>query len=191
MSNIDDHKKGSIWSNLPETLKALAAIITAIGSLAGLLIALNQIGALDKFKPAPAPTPTQVAKYGWAVYFEYEFGANFWKPGMNSYQIVIDCPDTAYFGDINGQVDFSVDANAQLFPDNVVELRSFGILSPNAGEPNLSSIHPGQKTKILAGYMNISQEQANQAINECQTQAIINNDITAIQLSPVGPVPEK
>ncbi len=58
MENHDDKKnKGSFWSNLPEIIKAIAAIITAIGGLAGLVLALNEVGALDRLKPTPSLPP--------------------------------------------------------------------------------------------------------------------------------------
>ena len=191
MDNQDDKKnKGSFWTNLPEVIKAIATIITAIGALAGLILALDQIGALDKFKPTPTPTPTPVPRFGWAVDFELEFDEGYWKLGQNSYEIIADCPDIAAFGDRDNRFEFSVDETAQLFPDDVVEFRFFGIPSPNKGEPQLSSINPKQKTKIALDYVNLSMEQAQQAVNECQVQAIINDQWT-VQLSPIGPTPEK
>jgi len=183
-----DKNKSSLWSNLPEAIKAIAAIITAIGGLAGLILALNEIGALDQFKPTPIPTQTPIPEYGWAVYYEFEMDEYFWKPGVKSYQIIADCPGTDF--DIDKRIEFSVDENAQLFPNNVVEFHFNGILSPNKGEPKLSSINPKQKTKIVLGYANISLEQATQTVNECQAQAVINDKSTA-QLSPIGPTPEK
>jgi hypothetical protein len=189
MENQDDNKnKGSFWSNLPEIIKSIATILTAIGGLAGLILALNQIGAFDQFRPAPTPTSTPVPKFGWAVSFEYEFEQGFWKPGNNSYETIVDCPDIAAFGDSDNRIEFSVDEKAPLFPDAVVEFHYFGIPSPNKGESRLTSINPNQKTKIDFGYVNISLEQAQQAINECQAKAIINDQGT-IQLSPIGPLP--
>jgi hypothetical protein len=90
---------------------------------------------------------------------------------------------------VGQRIEFSVDENAPLFPDDVVELRFFGIPPPNKGESNLSSIHPNQKTKINLGYSNISFEQATQALNECQVKAIVN-DTWTLQMSPMGPTPE-
>jgi hypothetical protein len=191
MENRDDKiKKGSFWSNLPELIKAFATIITAIGGLAGLLLALNQIGALDQFKPTPTPTPTPVSKFGWAVNFEYEFHSGYWKSETNSYEIIIDCPDFDMFGDIDKRIEFVVDEKSTLFPDAVVELRYFGILFPDKENSRLPSINPEQKTKIIFGYINISQEQAQQAGKECEATAIIN-DLWTLQLSPVGPIPAK
>jgi hypothetical protein len=185
-----DKNKTSFWSNLPEAIKAIATIITAIGGLAGLILALNEIGALDQFKPTPTPTQTPISTYGWSVYFEQEIDEYFWKPGINSYQIIADCPDTEFFGDIDKRIEFSVNENAQLFPNNVIEFRFNGIPSPNKGEPKLSSINPKQNTKIVLGYVNLSLEQATQATKECQVQAIIN-DKGMFQLSPIGPTPGK
>ena len=193
MQSDDDKKdknKPSFWSTLPEAIKAIAAIITAIGGLAGLILALNEIGALDQFKPTSTPTQTPIPAFGWAVYYEIEMDEYYWKPGLKSYQIIADCPNTEFFGDIDKRIEFSVDENARLFPNNVVEFHFSGISSPNKGEPKLSSINPKQKTKIVLGFVNLSLEQATQATNECKVQAIIN-DNGVFQLSPVGPMPEK
>ena len=114
-----------------------------------------------------AQIPTSIPKFGWAVYFEIALKAGYWKLGTNSYEIVADCPDIEALGDIDKRIEFSVDENTQLFPNDVVEFHFFGIPSPNDGEPNLSSINPNQKTKIVLGYTNISLEQATQAVNEC------------------------
>jgi hypothetical protein len=135
-------------------------------------------------------TNTSIPKFGWVVYFEIALKEGFWKPGTNSYEIVADCPDVEYLGDIDKRIEFSVDQNAQLFPNKVVEFHFFGIPSPNPGEPNLSSINPNQKTKIILGYTNIRLEQATQAINECKVNAIINDKGTA-QMSPISPTPEE
>jgi len=140
--------------------------------------------------PPINPTDTLIPKFGWTVYFEIEFNEGYWKPGNNSYQIVADCPDIEFLGDIDTRIQFSVDENAQLFPNNVVEFHFFGIPSPNSGEPGLSSINQNQKTKIILGYTNISLEQATQAVNECQVKAIINDKWT-LQMSPIGPTPAK
>jgi hypothetical protein len=186
MNDDKEKKEGSFWKNLPEVIKAIAAVITAIGGLAGLLLALNQLGALEQFKPTPTPTVSPVPQFGWALYFEYEFDDGFWKSGNNSYELIADCPDSDAFGDIDKRTEFTVDDNAQLFSDNVVEFRFFGISSPNQKASRLSSIHPSQKTKIIFGYTNISLEQAQQAVTECQVKAIINDQWT-VQLSPVEP----
>lgn len=190
MENHDNENKGSFWSNLSETIKAIAAVITALGGLAGLILALNQIGAFDQFKPAPPPTSTPVPKFGWEIDFEYGFKAGFWEPGSHSYEIIANCPAIEAFGDVDIRTGFSVDQNAQLFPNDVVELHYFGIPSPNKGEPRLSSVNPNQKTKILLGYSNLSLEQAQQGINECQVKAIIDDQWTA-QLSPIGPMAQQ
>lgn len=189
MQGEDDKNRTSFGSNLPEVIKAIAAIITAIGGLAGLILALNQIGALDRFKPAPTPTQTPVPKFGWVINFEQAVDESTWKPGKNSYEIIADCPDIGALGDIDKRIEFFVDENAQLFPNNVVELHYFGIPSPNGG-PRLSSINPKQKTKIILSYTNLSLEQAGQAANECQVKAIIN-DTWTVQLSPSSPTPGK
>jgi hypothetical protein len=135
------------------------------------------------------PASTPIPKFGWAVYFEIALKEGFWKPGTNSYEILADCPDVEYFEDVDQRSEFSVDQNAQLFPNKVVEFHFFGIPSPNSGEPRLSSINPNQRTKIILGYTNIGSEQATQAINECQVKAIINDKGVA-QMSPIGPIPE-
>jgi hypothetical protein len=138
---------------------------------------------------AELATSTTVPEFGWMVYFEIGLREGFWKPGTNSYQILADCPDSEVFAYVDQRIEFSVDENAPLFSDEVVELRFFGIPPPNKGASNLSSIHPHQKTKIILGYSNISFEQATQALNECQVKAIVN-DIWMLQLSPVGPTSE-
>lgn len=138
---------------------------------------------------AGVPTSTRIPKFGWAVYFEIAFKEGYWKLGTNSYEIIADCPDIESLGDIDKRIEFSVDENAQLFLNDVVEFHFFGIPSPNSGESNLLSINPNQKTKIILGYTNISLEQAIQAINECQVKAIIN-DKWMVQMSPIGPTSE-
>jgi hypothetical protein len=182
--------------------------ISPVSRISSILIGIVMIGAatwlsFPSFLPSPdltpksikdptseLPTSTPVPKFGWVVYFEIAFKEGYWKPGTNSYEISADCPDVEYLGDIDKRIEFSVDQNAQLFPDKVVEFHFFGIPSPNKGEPNVSSINPNQKTKIVLGYTNISLEQAAQAINECQVKTIINDKWTA-QMSPIGPTPEK
>ncbi|RPJ26876.1 MAG: hypothetical protein EHM33_09970 [Chloroflexi bacterium] len=134
-------------------------------------------------------TDTPIPKFAWTVYFEIEFKEGYWKPGNNSYQIVADCPDIEFLGDIDNRIEFSVDENAQLFPDTVVEFHFFGIPSPDNTEPSLSSINPNQRTKIILGYTNIRLEQATQAVNECQVRTIVNDKWT-LQMSPIGPAPE-
>ena len=135
------------------------------------------------------PTNTSIPKFGWSVYFEIVLKEGYWKPGTNSYELLAYCPDVESLGDIDKRIEFSVDQNTPLFPNKVVEFHLFCIPSPNHGEPNLTSINPNQKTKIVLGYTNISLEQATQAINECQVKAIINDKWTA-QMSPIGPTPE-
>ncbi len=184
-------KEGSFWSGLPETIKAIAAVITAIGGLAGLILALNQIGALDALKPSPTPTPTAVPKYGWEIDFEEDLPTSIWKIGQNSYQIIATCGQKIEGVDeLNTRIEFTVDPAAQLFPSDIVELRFFGIRSPNPGGPRLTSINPDQRTKMVLGYNNISVEQATQAASECQVKAVINDAVT-VQMSPVGPTPQK
>ena len=187
MDNLNGEKnKGSFWSNLSEVMKAIIGIITAIGSLGGLLLVLSEIGMLDQFKPVQAPTATAVPKFGWAIYFEHELDEGYWKPGDNSYQFTVDCPDTEYFGDVDKLVEFSVDQNAELFPNETVELRFFGIPSPTDGDPKLSAINPEQKTKFTIGYANLSQEQAQLGYAECNAQIVVNGQ-WKLQLSPSEP----
>ena len=184
-------KEGSFWSSLPEAIKAIAAVITAIGGLAGLILALNQIGALNALKPQATPTPTAVPKYGWEIDFEEDIPKSIWKLGQNSYQIIATCAHTIEgVEDVNSRIGFTVDPNARLFPNDVVELRFFGIPSPNRGEPRLTSINPDQRTRIVLGYNNISVEQAAQVANECQVKAVIN-DSSTLQISPMGPRPQQ
>jgi hypothetical protein len=135
-------------------------------------------------------TTTPIPKFGWVVYFEIGLKEGFWKPRMNSYQILSNCPDVELLGDIENRIEFSVDENAQLFPNNVIELHFWGISLPYGQEPQISSINPEQKTKIILGYTNVSFEQATQALNECQVKAIVNDKWT-LQMSPIGPTPEK
>ena len=45
--------KNVFWSNFPEIIKAIATILTAIGGLAGLILALNEVGAFDRYKSKP------------------------------------------------------------------------------------------------------------------------------------------
>ena len=182
--------------------------ISPVSRMFSILIGLIMIGAATELSfpsftrspdatPEPTkeptaapPTSTPIPKFGWMISFEIGLKEGYWKPGMNSYEILADCPDVESLGDIDKRIEFSVDENSQLFPEDVVELRFFGIPSPNGREPNLSAIHPNQKTKIILGYTNISLDQATQAVNECQVKAIVN-DIWTLQLSPIGPTPEK
>ena len=143
----EKNKKGSFWSNLPEIIKAFAAIITALGSLGGLLLALNQLGVIGSVEAEP--TASVVPKFGWEIYFEHELGEGYWKSGNNSYQFIVDCPDTDAFGDIDNLVEFSVNQSANLYPNDILELRFFGIPSPNEGEGRLETINPDQNTKFI------------------------------------------
>ncbi len=122
-TNSNDKNKVSFWSGLPDTLKAIAAIITAIGGLAGLLLALDQLGALDRFKPVPAPTSTSVPVYGWQIWFEEKVNTTAWRLGDNYYELTVDCPEIGDIKPYNTRVDFAVDPNARLFPDKVLDLR--------------------------------------------------------------------
>jgi hypothetical protein len=182
--------KISAASRMFSILSGMAMIGVAVWlSFPNLLPSPDATPEPDSATTAEIAISTSIPKFGWMVYFEIGLKEGFWKPGTNSYQILADCPNSESFGDVGQRIEFSVDENAPLFPDDVVELRFFGIPSPNKGESNLSSIHPNQKTKIILGYSNISFEQATQALNECQVKAIVN-DTWTLQMSPMGPTPE-
>ena len=182
--------KISAASRIFSILSGVAMIGIAIWlSFPNLLPSPNVTPETANETAAELATSTTVPEFGWMVYFEIGLREGFWKPGTNSYQIHADCPDNEGLVDIDERIEFSVDENALLYPDDVVELRFFCIPSPKKGESILSSIHPNQKTKIILGYSDISFEQATQALNECQVKAVVN-DIWMLQLSPVGPTPE-
>ena len=133
------------------------------------------------------PVTTVVPKYGWRIYFQYEFETGFWKSGLNYYRIIANCPDTEYFGDYDGSMTFLVDENDTMFSANtVIELYYFGMRAVADGYEYMRAVNPRQRTRIVFGYRDLSLEQVTEAINECQIRAIINRNVK-VHLLPTEP----
>jgi hypothetical protein len=143
--------------------------------------------------PLPTKTSTPISEFVWYVIFKNDFDENYWVPGKHSYQIIANCPDTEYFGDVDTNMTFIVDKNAHFFGlgDAVIEFyfNSIGI-AYDGYEYYPGSFNPQQKSRLFFGYSGLNLEQANQAIIECRVNAIIDGEKN-LELLPEKLIPPK
>ena len=119
----------------------------------------------------PLPTavpPDSAAGGGYAVTFRYDFPDGYWHLGNHSYGFLNDCPESAY--------DFSTEwlifkVTEEVDPVHFpVYLRLNG-LSVEPYSPAYMQefvIHPDQATAAVVHLVGLSEEQAEEAQNECE-----------------------
>jgi len=136
---------------------------------------------------SPESMYTPTPEFGWFIYFQYELGEKYWEPGNYQYQITSECTGVQSSKNVQGQeVYFTIDENAPLIKDTVIELALKLPLIPIDGFSPMYSINPKQKTKFVFGYKNLSYQQALEASDKCKVHTIVNGNLR-FELLPSTP----
>jgi len=146
------------------------------------IVACGNQNELEEPTPLPTEIPTVLAVTslptavqpdsttggGWAITFRFEFPDGYWHLGKHSYGFLFDCPGSTFDFSTEWLI-FSVteEVNPLNFP---VYLRLKG-LSLEAFTPaymQRSVIHPDQATAAVVHLVGLSEEQAEEAWDECE-----------------------
>jgi hypothetical protein len=138
--------------------------------------------------PKP-PILTPPPMFGWSIYFQHDFEANYWKPGQHSYRIIANCPDKSYLANYDGSSRFTIDENAPFYdPGVVVFVHERTLLFWDGYNLIRSIINPRNLTRISIGYRGLTFEQTTRAAKDCQARAIIDGELK-VTLLPTEPDP--
>jgi hypothetical protein len=151
-------------------------------SLVLIIVACSNQNELEEPTPIPTavpsveaatPLPTAVQPDGpvggsWAVTFRYDFPESYWRPGDHSFGFLIECPDLAYDFSTEWLI-FKATEEVDHIPIPVyLRLNGLSVEPFSPAYMQQSVIHPDQDTAAVVHLVGLSEEQAEEAWDECE-----------------------